>query len=80
MDASAPHPTDRSLKAYGLGRLDDATAESVNTHLEGCPDCRRRVAEISSDSFLGRLRDANAGPESLRPVVSSTDGLSMLGP
>jgi serine/threonine protein kinase len=75
----APHPTDRTLHAYGLGRLDDASAESVNSHLEGCPDCRQRVAMLSSDSFLGRLRDAQARPESLHPAVSSTDGLSMLG-
>jgi serine/threonine protein kinase len=72
------HPTDRTLHAYGLGRLDDASAESVNQHLEGCPDCRRRVAALSADSFLGRLRDAQARPESFRPAVSSTDGLSLL--
>src|SRR5262249_7798701 len=27
-------------------------------HLEGCPDCRKRVAEMTADSFLGRVRDA----------------------
>ena len=74
----SPHPTDRTLSAYGLGQLDDAAAGSVHTHLEGCPDCRRRVAEVTSDSFLGRLRDANARPDSGGPAVSATDGLSML--
>jgi serine/threonine protein kinase len=73
------HPTDQTLQSYGLGKLDDAAAESVHEHLEGCPDCRRRAAEISPDSFLGRLREAKARPESLRPAVSSTDGLSVLG-
>ena len=80
MDARpALHPTDRTLHAYGLGQLDNDAGESVHAHLEGCPDCRRRVAEMSSDSFLGRLRDAGARPESFHPAVSSTDGLSMLG-
>ncbi len=73
----ANHPTDQSLHAYGLGKLDDALAESVNKHLESCEDCRRRVAELSSDSFLGRLQDAQGRPDSPAPVVSATDGLSM---
>ncbi len=79
MDAQpALHPTDRTLHAHGLGKLDDASAESVNAHLVGCPDCRRRVAALSSDGLLGRRRDAGTGTGSFRPVVSSTDGLSLL--
>jgi Protein kinase domain/PEGA domain/Putative zinc-finger len=74
----AVHPADQTLHAYGLGQLDDSSSESVSKHLESCPDCRRRVAEVSSDSFLGRLRDAKPQPDSFRPAVSSTDGLSML--
>ncbi len=75
---AAVHPTDQTLHAYGLGKLDDASAESVNKHLESCSDCRRRVAELSSDSFLGRLRDAQGRPDSPAPIMSSTAGLSML--
>ena len=52
------HPTDQTLSSYGLGKLDDDSAEAVNQHLEQCPDCRKRVAEMSADSFLGRIRDA----------------------
>ncbi len=74
----ALHPTDQTLSSYGMGKLDDASAESVNQHLESCPDCRRRVAELSSDSFLGRLRGAQGRPDSPAPVVSSMAGLSML--
>jgi serine/threonine protein kinase len=54
----ALHPTDQTLSSYGLGKLDDPSAEAVNKHLEACPDCRKRVAEMSSDSFLDRVRDA----------------------
>ena len=67
----ALHPADETLHAYGLGKLDDASAGSINRHLEECSDCRRRVAEPSSDSFLGRLRDAQGRPGSQSPVVSS---------
>jgi len=63
MDApAAQHPTDQALHAYGLGKLDDASTESVDAHLENCPDCQRRLAGISGDSFLGRLRAAGAQP------------------
>ncbi|MGD0042691.1 MAG: bifunctional serine/threonine-protein kinase/formylglycine-generating enzyme family protein, partial [Isosphaeraceae bacterium] len=41
--------------------------------------CRRRVAEVTSDSFVGRLRDAQARPESVPPVGSSLEGWSKLG-
>ena len=59
MDAhSDTHPTEQTLNSYGLGKLDDRLAEVVNRHLEQCPDCRKRAAETSADSFLGRIRSA----------------------
>jgi serine/threonine protein kinase/formylglycine-generating enzyme required for sulfatase activity len=73
----ALHPTDQTLQSYGLGKLDDASADSVNQHLESCLDCRSRVAAMSSDSFLGKLRDAQGRPHSTGPVVSSLTGMSM---
>jgi formylglycine-generating enzyme required for sulfatase activity/serine/threonine protein kinase len=74
MDAAPSlHPTDQTLSSYGLGKLDDRSAESVNKHLEGCPDCRKRVAEMSSDSFLDRVRDAQ------KPSGKSTSGQSQAG-
>jgi serine/threonine protein kinase len=78
MNASAsPHPTDQTLHSFALGKLDDMLVEEVHKHLEDCPDCRRRAAEVTSDSFLGRLRDAQSRPEAPSPMVS-TEGLSML--
>jgi serine/threonine protein kinase/formylglycine-generating enzyme required for sulfatase activity len=65
------HPSEQTLHAYGLGKLDDVLSESVNQHLESCPDCQRRVAELSSDSFLGRIQRAQ-GPS--RDVSSPAGG------
>ena len=68
MDApKAQHPADQTLRDYAVGKLDNTTAESVNKHLELCPPCRRRVGELTSDSFLGRLRDAQPQPDSHPP-------------
>jgi hypothetical protein len=61
--ANAQHPSVDLLKAYGLGKLDDASAARMSLHLEGCVDCRRFVAENSGDSFLGRLRHAQNPPD-----------------
>jgi serine/threonine protein kinase len=62
MGASSSHPNDQKLQSFGLGKLDDASAESVSKHLETCPDCQSRVAEVSSDSFLARLRGGEEAP------------------
>src|ERR1700722_3469345 len=56
--SAAVHPSDQTLSAYGLGKLDDASAEMVSKHLEDCDSCQSRVAELSSDEFLGRLQNA----------------------
>ena len=68
MDATtSPHPTDQTLSDYGLGKLDAASAESVNAHLEGCARLkrRRRTSEMTSDSFLGRLKGGRSAAGSL---------------
>ncbi len=67
------HPTDQTLSSYGLGKLDDASADAVNKHLEQCPDCRNRVAEMSADSFLERVRDVQ------KPAGDMTFGQSRRG-
>ncbi len=63
MDAfPSTHPTSESLRAYSLGRLDDTSAEAVGRHLEQCPECLSLVAEMTSDTFLDKLRGVQAGP------------------
>ncbi len=78
MGADAVHPTDEILQSYGLGMLDDVSSESVRRHLENCAGCQSWVAEMSPDSFLGRLRGAQGQPEKsatswAQSPVSQTD-------
>ena len=63
MDAfPSNHPSPENLRAYSLGRLDDASALAVGRHIEQCRECQRLAAEMAPDTFLGRLRDVQAGP------------------
>jgi len=79
MDApSSPHPGDGNLRAYALGKREGDTAESVQLHLNVCPGCRQRVAEMSADSFVKGLRGAQIGPESAAQVDPSLADLSLL--
>ena len=73
------HPTEQTLNDLSLGKLDDAQAEIINDHLKECSECQRVVAEISSDSFLGRLRGArgpsgNANTGTQGPIMSDDPG------
>jgi len=72
------HPSDHTLRAYGVGKLYGALADSVHSHLDICGDCRQRVASLSDDTFLGRLRDAQARPQSPAPAGLSFGGVSRL--
>ncbi len=80
MDAGAPiHPDDHTLRSYRSGKLDDASAKSVERHLESCPTCRRRAAEWSADGFPGRHRNeqTRASTSASAHVISSVNGASM---
>src|SRR5438105_10901546 len=72
------HPTAETLAAFGLGRLDDTAAGTVADHLETCPDCRRRAAEVSADSFVrgvraARDRESTPGPD--KPLNALAAGI-----
>jgi len=64
MDAfHTTHPTAESLRAYSLGRLDEASAKAVGRHIEQCPERRRLWAKMPPDPFLANLRGVQAGAE-----------------
>ncbi len=64
------HPTDQALRDFSLGKLGDEAADSVNSHLEECSECQQRVASMSSDSFLSRLRNARGQHDESPPLMS----------
>ena len=61
MDAApSSHPTRQALTSFGKGKLDNRLADAVKQHLVRCPDCWKQVTEMSTDNFLGRVREAEA--------------------
>jgi serine/threonine protein kinase len=64
------HPSPDVLRALASGQLDDATAEAVVAHLEGCPACCQAAGNLSGDSLLRRLRAAQPTP----PTTSDPPG------
>ena len=78
MDAdNSNHPSDQTLRAYAVGKLYGGLAELTHSHLSGCGECRQRVAEMSADTFLGRLRDAQPRPDSPVPLAAPLPGMSL---
>ena|ERR1700722_3225559 len=61
------HPGDPALVDYAAGRLNEAMALAVATHLALCPDCRPRVAQV--ETLGGILLDE------LAPATMSVGGL-----
>jgi serine/threonine protein kinase len=67
------HPSPGVLQAFGLGKLDDAAAETVLDHLETCSECCKEVAAQSGDTFLDRLRQAHRPSNTPAPGGSLSD-------
>ncbi len=67
------HPSPDALRGFAAGTLDDRTAAVVMTHLDGCPDCCRAAAALSSDDFLDRLRQAHS-PSGTPAPAETTEG------
>jgi serine/threonine protein kinase len=67
---TAAHPSDEQLSHYGLGKLAGAANETVEAHITTCADCRQRVANLSADGFVDRLKRA-AQPEAMSGFEAS---------
>jgi hypothetical protein len=66
--------------AYVLGALDDAGRRAFEEHLETCPECRARVAEVRPTAALlagislSALEDAGPVPDTLLPGLLARAG------
>ena len=67
------HPTDQILHAYGLGKLGDPAASAVDSHLEGCEACRRRVSELRATASWAGSAMPGLG-RTLRPRLAAIRG------
>jgi serine/threonine protein kinase len=76
----ANHPSPADLAAFATGRLRDADARVVATHLESCPDCCRAAASASGDSFVARVRDARPSQPPGSTHVPGAGAPSLAGP
>jgi serine/threonine protein kinase len=52
------HPTPQQLEAFGLGRLGEAEALALESHLADCPRCAEALEQVPADNFVAGLRGA----------------------
>ncbi len=64
------HPTTDALQAFAMGKLDDASADTILRHLDACADCRKAAAALSGDDFLVRLRKAKGATSTPAPAMT----------
>jgi serine/threonine protein kinase len=70
------HPSANDLSEFAAGKLDEMTSAAIVSHLDGCPDCCRAAAALTSDDFLDRLRQAYSSGSTPAPAQSPTDTAS----
>ncbi len=89
-DDAGRHPTRDELRAFALGRLDEAASAAVEAHLAACAACRDATAVLGDDDSLVSLlrgetqaeaRPAGAaGDVSLPPELLAHPRYRVLGP
>lgn len=57
---TSPHPPRDQLVAFGQGRLDADTAESIADHVSDCDSCCEVLSEVPSDTLADQVRAADA--------------------
>ena len=57
---TSQHPPRDQLIAFGQGRLDAETAESIADHVSDCDSCCEVLSEVPSDTLADQVRAADA--------------------
>jgi tRNA A-37 threonylcarbamoyl transferase component Bud32 len=73
------HPSARALALFSSGKLSEAQAVTVASHLETCADCRGVAEKLPPDSFLGKVRAARPGGTVLPASAGRPSGASVAG-
>ena len=79
-------PTDDELRAFGSGRLNSESVDSVAQHVEECAECESRLDRIDepTDDFVAGLRECATPAENQRDfavpasVAEAVDGVATL--
>ena len=79
MPEISTHPSAQALALFGHGKLSEAQAATVAAHLETCADCRKAVAGLPPDSFLGKVLRRQARASSPLPPSRPDASPSMAG-
>jgi anti-sigma factor RsiW len=75
MNSSSCEQARGQIALAAIGRLPESERLSLDSHLEGCPDCRNELADLSglepalSAAELDRVDQVVAVPDSLRTAV-----------
>ena len=65
------HEIGRSLGAYVDNELDLFTSAEVSAHVDGCPPCQQRLAELESIRRLVQTVPYYTAPKRLREAVAT---------
>ena len=55
--------------AFGLGRLEPALAEDIESHLENCQSCCDTLLNLGDDTFAGLVRKSSAAAATAQTIA-----------
>lgn len=73
MNVQLFHPQRDILEAFGLGKLEDAQAASVEQHLSECPACCATLLALQDDTFVELVRGSETPAEVGEAAATRTD-------